>query len=125
MLAFWDLHVLCFLCVQHTARVRVCCLPVQAVTEDPDGIYSLVTAGVTYSDKAGANILYHTTECLCTNQTECLPPDHRLYQYTRHGLDQMVRRYVEIGGYIPQMQFMDPYLNGPEVRQRGGDWGLE
>lgn len=44
----------------------------------------------------GKDILFKTTSCMRLNQSSCLDPQHRLYGYTRHGLDAMFNRFFEV-----------------------------
>jgi hypothetical protein len=49
-------------------------------------------------------------------QSECKGPDSWLYEYTHHGLDEMMQQYLEYGLTIDNYQYM--------VSQEGGELAL-
>ena len=62
-------------------------LRVQAAPADQknNSHYALVTEGVTYSTGEGSNILYDDTNCLCTNQSDCMNTTNALYGVSQGG----------------------------------------
>ena len=55
------------------------CTP-QAAPNNTSPHYSLVKQGLMFSSGAAADLLFHTRDCLCLDQTQCMNSTDVLYE---------------------------------------------
>lgn len=68
--------------IVHTSSIHIVHALAQAVPNDTSPHASFVSLGALHSNSKGTELILHTTDCLCLNQSECQPPNSRLYPYT-------------------------------------------
>lgn len=87
---------------------------VQFVPNETSPHYTLAKDGLSFSNGQGPQIMYATHECLRTNASSCLTPASPYYQYTRNGLDMLMKHFFENVGLMIAGNGSDPSLDGPE-----------